>query len=458
MQRKTEHTAVWLQDLSENKMFNDKLSKTFTKNNLLLEKWHHKLAFPLGIIVIDGYHNYEALISLLNIQLKNKCERVIVINSSPDALNRDEVIKILNYGAEYYFELLSLTENFENLIEKILRWRNIESILQSSLVRRSIVGESSLLKKMLRGIIEVAVYSSASVLILGERGTGKELFAKLIHEIDNSRNKEDFVLVDCTTIKKELSGSEFFGHEKGSFTGADYTREGAFALANNGTLFLDEVGELPLTMQAELLRIIQEGTYKKIGSNLWKQTNFRLVCATNRNLELETETGNFRKDLYDRISLWKCYTPSLNERKEDIPLLAEYFFKKNIPEPDLIIDEGIINYLKERNYPGNVRELQNLIKRICLRYVGKGPITMGDISEYDRINFTSFRKNWYEDSNLAELIAEALNEGYDAKSIVDTIKSLTTKIALSLTGSNKEVSQLLGKSERWIQLQKAKEK
>ena len=122
-----------------------------------------------------------------------------------------------------------------------------------------------------------------------------------------------------------------------------------------------------------------------------------------------------------------------------------------------VIDDAVINYLQERNYPGNIRELQNLIKRICLRYVGKS-ITLGDIPEYDRINYDLIEKNWDQSSNLTELITEALNNGYDAKNIFDTIKSLTTKIALTLTDSNKEVSQLLHKSERWIQLQKAREK
>ena len=237
-------------------------------------------------------------------------------------------MKIFSYGAEYFFEGSSITNNYECIIEKMQRWRNIESILQSSIVKKTIVGESSLLKKLLRNIIEVTVYSAASVLILGERGTGKELIARLIHDLTSSQNKGSLVLVDCTTIKPELSGSEFFGDEKGSYTGADHTREGAFALANNGTLFLDEVGEMPLSMQAELLRVIQEGTYKKIGSNIWRQANFRLVCATNRNLETETETGNFRKDLYDRISLWKCYMPTLNEKKRRYSFAGRIFFKK----------------------------------------------------------------------------------------------------------------------------------
>jgi transcriptional regulator with GAF, ATPase, and Fis domain len=283
--------------------------------------------------------------------------------------------------------------------------------------------------------------------------------ARLIHAADKQRSQANLVLVDCTTIRTELSGSEFFGHEKGSYTGAEHSREGAFALADNGCLFLDEVGEMPLRMQAELLRVIQEGVYKKLGSNAWRQTDFRLISATNRQLEEESEKGAFRKDLYDRISLWKCNMPSLHQRREDIPALVQFFLRKRFPEEEIpVIDPAVLDYLKERDYYGNIRELQHLVHRITMRYVGKGPITLGDIPEMDRQFFIPVKKSWHEHPELAGAIAEALQNGYDVKSIMDTIKSLITRTALSFSDSNKEVSHLLGKSERWIQLQKARER
>jgi transcriptional regulator with GAF, ATPase, and Fis domain len=456
MIKKDSHIHLWYMDLSVNHNSGENLVMALKKNDIILNRFHTKSEEEFGIILVAGNEYYEQMISILNIQLKPRNNRIIILNTSQLHFSNTEVIKILNYGAEYFFES-SLTDH-DCIIEKIKRWKSIESILQSSIVRKSIVGESFLLKKLLRNIIEVAVYSTASVLILGERGTGKELIARLIHDLSNARNQSNLVLVDCTTIKPQLSGSEFFGHEKGSYTGADSTREGAFALANGGTLFLDEIGELPMQMQAELLRVIQEGAYKKIGSNIWKQTTFRFIGATNRNLEAEAEIGNFRKDLYDRISLWKCYMPCLNERREDIPLLAAFFFKKSFPDNTPEVDDSVLNYLKERNYPGNIRELQNIVKRICLRYVGKGPITLGDIPEYDRVIADARKINWFENSSLTESIRKALISGYDAKSIVDRINNLTTNIALSLSNNNREVSHLLGKSERWIQLQKAKEK
>lgn len=459
MSQKANCIDTWHINLGARQQTLDALSCILGKENIAVQPFSAKTSIPFGMILVNGVEYYEQLVSLLQIQLKHLGHRIIVVNTAPAPFSRAETMKIFNYGAEYIFENAVLSQSPESITEKIKRWRNIESMLGSAMVKRTIVGESNALKKLTRSIIEVAVYSDTSVLIQGERGTGKELVARLIHDLSSANKGGDLILVDCTTVRAELSGSEFFGHEKGSYTGADRTREGAFALAHNGTLFLDEVGELPLSMQAELLRIIQEGAYKKLGSNTWRQTTFRLVGATNRNLDEETERGTFRKDLKDRISLCKCYMPTLNERKEDIPLLAMHFFKKKFGEALPSVDSAVIDYLKERDYPGNIREMQNLIKRICLRYVGKGPITLGDIPEYDRGGPTAVTEEaWYEKSAFINAITQALNSGYDAKMITDMIKSLTTKVALTLTGNNREVSMLLGKSERWIQLQKAKEK
>ena len=174
-------------------------------------------------------------------------------------------------------------------------------------------------------IVEVAHFCDSTVLITGESGTGKEQVCRLVHALDRRPDKRDLVVVDCTTIARELSGSEFFGHERGAFTGAVAARDGAFALADGGTLFLDEVGELPAPLQAELLRVIQEHTFKRVGSNTWQTTRFRLVCATNRDLLDEVARGRFRQDLYYRIAGWSRRLPPLRERPEDILPLAEHF-------------------------------------------------------------------------------------------------------------------------------------
>src|SRR6516162_7426096 len=166
---------------------------------------------------------------------------------------------------------------------------------------------------------------------MGESGTGKEMLAQLIKELDFTARTANLTVVDCTTIVPELSGSEFFGHERGAFTGAINARDGAFALANGGILFLDEIGELPLPLQAQLLRVIQERSYKRVGGSTWHRTEFRLVCATNRNLLEMVTRGEFRADLFHRIASFICKLPPLRERIEDIIPLAEHFFRQVDP-------------------------------------------------------------------------------------------------------------------------------
>lgn len=237
---------------------------------------------------------------------------------------------------------------------------------------------------MLPQIVEVATFNDSSILITGESGTGKELFAQLVHTLDKRANKGQLVVCDCTTIVPELSGSEFFGHKRGAFTGAIAARQGAFALADSGMLFLDEVGELTLNLQAELLRVIQERTYKRVGGNTWQKTDFRLVFATNRNLFEEQAKDRFRRDFYYRIATWTCQLPSLTERREDILLLAKHFISQLRPDVPPELDDPVRQYLMVREYPGNVRDLKQLITRMIQHHVGPGAITVGDIPEMER--------------------------------------------------------------------------
>ena len=238
---------------------------------------------------------------------------------------------------------------------------------------------------MLRDAVEVARFTDAAVLITGESGTGKERVAQLIHELDPRPGKRRLVVLDCSTVVASLSGSEFFGHEKGAFTGAAAARQGAFELADGGTLFLDEVGELSVPLQAELLRVIQEGTFKRVGSNTWRKSAFRLVCATNRDLAAEQSKGAFRNDFYYRIAGCTLHLPSLRERAQDILPLFRHFFREVHPDrqpPEL---EGAVrDLLLTRDYPGNVRDLRSLVLRIVHRYLGTGFVTVGDIPDDER--------------------------------------------------------------------------
>ena len=235
------------------------------------------------------------------------------------------------------------------------------------------MGDSPAWQAVLRDAVEVARFTDAAVLITGESGTGKERVAQLIHELDPRPAKKRLVVLDCSTVVPSLSGSEFFGHEKGAFTGASAARQGAFELADGGTLFLDEVGELSVPLQAELLRVIQEGTFKRVGSNTWRKSAFRLVCATNRDLAAEQADGAFRNDFYYRIAGCTLHLPSLRERTEDILPLFRHFFRQAHPDGEPPELEGAVrDLLVSREYPGNVRDLRSLVLRIVHRYLGTG--------------------------------------------------------------------------------------
>ena len=215
---------------------------------------------------------------------------------------------------------------------RLARWQEVDVLVNSADVRGRLVGRSSIWMNALAELVEAARVAKTPVLITGESGTGKELAARMIDDLDPRPDKKALVVLDCTTIVPTLSGLEFFGHERGAFTDAVATRDGAFAEADGGTLFLDELAELPLGLQAELLRVIQEGMYKRVGSGLWRRTRFRLVCATNRDLRQEVEKKRFRNDLYHRIAAWTVRLPSLRDRQGDVPLLAEHLLRAIRPD------------------------------------------------------------------------------------------------------------------------------
>jgi formate hydrogenlyase transcriptional activator len=233
-----------------------------------------------------------------------------------------------------------------------------------------IVGRSSGLLEVLQ-LVEMVAPSDATVLLLGETGTGKELIARAIHE-RSQRHKQPFVTVNCAAIPSSLFESELFGHERGAFTGANLQRPGRVELADRGTLFLDEIGDLPLELQPKLLRTLQEHTYERLGSARTKNIDVRLVAATNCDLEQLVEEKRFRSDLYYRLNVFPIRIPPLRERREDIPLLVEHFSRKYARRLNKQIDtipDSIIPKLQRWSWPGNIRELENLIERsVILSY------------------------------------------------------------------------------------------
>ena len=227
-----------------------------------------------------------------------------------------------------------------------------------------IVGASSGLRNVLQ-LVEMVAATNATVLLLGETGTGKELIARAIHE-RSRRQKHAFVTLNCAAIPSSLFESELFGHERGAFTGANMQRAGRIELADRGTLFLDEVGDMPLELQPKLLRTLQEQTYERLGSARTKSVDIRLVAATNCDLEQMVEDKQFRSDLFYRLNVFPIRIPPLRERLEDIPLLVHHFTQKYARRMNKAIDtipESTIQKLQRWSWPGNVRELENLIER-----------------------------------------------------------------------------------------------
>jgi len=256
-------------------------------------------------------------------------------------------------------------------------------------------------------------------------------------------------VLDCSTVVPELSGSEFFGHERGAFTGAASERDGAFALANGGTLFLDEIGELPLPLQAQLLRVVQEHSYKRVGGNTWRRTEFRLVCATNRDLSELVRRGEFRADLYYRIASFVCKLPALRDRSEDIILLAQHFLRQacpNVEAPDL--DPAVRNYLLRREYPGNVRDLRQVVSRLMYRYVGDGMITVGNVPPEERPPPEQENGRWL-DLPFERAIQRALLFGAGLKEIGRAAEDIAVRIASEQEdGSLSRAARRLGVTER----------
>ncbi len=230
-----------------------------------------------------------------------------------------------------------------------------------------IVGDSAALRRVLEQVDMVAP-TDATVLIQGESGTGKELMAEAIHR-RSQRAKQPLVRVNCSAIPRELFESEFFGHAKGAFTGALRERIGRFQMAHGGTLFLDEVGEIPLELQGKLLRVLQEGTFERVGEDKSRAVDVRIIAASNRDLFTEAECGTFRHDLFYRLSVFPIHLPALRQRPEDIPLLAQHFIEKaslrfKVPAPRLTA--SALAYLQHHEWHGNVRELENAIERAVI--------------------------------------------------------------------------------------------
>ncbi|NIJ52278.1 sigma-54-dependent transcriptional regulator [Dyadobacter arcticus] len=243
-----------------------------------------------------------------------------------------------------------------------------------------IISQSKIFEKVLNKIRQVAPTNS-TVLINGESGTGKELLARAVHNLSNRKNLP-LIKLNCAALPASLIESELFGHEKGAFTGATAQKNGRFELADGGTLFLDEIGEMPIELQPKLLRVLQEGEFERVGSTKTLKVNVRIIAATNRDLEKEITEGRFREDLYYRLNVFPVLSIPLRERKEDIPLLVKHFCQKHGVDQGKVIDQvpqKVIDALVAYHWPGNIRELENVVERSIIMSPGR-TLTLDDWS------------------------------------------------------------------------------
>lgn len=285
----------------------------------------------------------------------------------------ERVIAAMKHGAFEYLEKPFDIGRLQYIVSEALEIRRLSQKSDSTTSLRgvspsdTIIGESSSMKEVFKMIGRVAA-SDVSVLITGESGTGKELVAKAIHQFSD-RSTKPFMAINCAAIPENLLESELFGHEKGAFTDAYQPKSGKFEQAEGGTLFLDEIGDMSLALQAKLLRVLQDNTFQRLGSNKTLRSTARIISATNKNLDTAIREGKFREDLYYRLKVIAISIPPLRVRREDIPVLTTYFLKryslemkKNMPA----LPPESMDLLVNHNWPGNVRELENLIKRLIL--------------------------------------------------------------------------------------------
>ena len=299
------------------------------------------------------------------IMLKNEGLGVLSVDRiySEEQGNVEDDLRVLTIVASLIAQFIKLWESYEK-VEK--EKESLKRELKGKYSIENIIGSSDRMQEVFESIHRVSP-SKATVLLRGESGTGKELVAKAVHYM-SPRSKGSFIKFNCASIPEGLLESELFGHEKGSFTGAVAARKGKFELANKGTIFLDEIGDLPLMLQPKILRVLQEREFERVGSEKTMKVDVRIIAATSRNLETLAAQGKFREDLYFRLNVIPLFLPPLSEREEDIPILIDFFLQKFNKENNrsVVLDKGALQVFLNYNWPGNVRELENTIERLVI--------------------------------------------------------------------------------------------
>ena len=363
----------------------------------------------------------------------------------------DTAIEAMRLGAYDYISKPFKVDSIKVILEKALERRalslevgRLKGELQQKYSFHNIIGNSSAIRQVFEMIRRVS-HSRTSVLVSGESGTGKELVAKAIH-YNSTRKDEAFVVVNCGAIPDNLMESEFFGHTKGAFTGAIAPKKGLFEVAHGGTIFLDEIAELSMTLQVKLLRVLQERRIKPVGSTDEFAVDVRVVAATNKSLEEEVQKGNFREDLYYRLNVIQMRLPALRERKSDIALIAEHFVEKYCEELGREIEgfsRDAMAAISAYGYPGNVRELENVIER-AVTFETSSRITLDSLPAH----ISEHKATVMDDPFAALSIGE---DGVDLESVLESLeKKLIFDALRKARGVRTEAAKLLNISFRSI--------
>lgn len=349
------------------------------------------------------------------------------------------VIEAMRFGATDYFpkpfrlvdinNAIVRTKRFIELTRELKQTKSDLNLLSRKLIETigvQILGDSKGVQNLVSMMTKVARTNNTSVLVLGESGTGKELVAHGIHYL-SKRNKQTFYSVNCSAIPESLFESEFFGHKKGAFTGAIEDKEGWFEIADKGSLFLDEISDMPLGQQAKLLRILEERKVNKIGSRQSRNVDVRVIAASNKNLEEMAQNNKFRLDLFHRLSIFVIEIPPLRDRKEDIPILLDYYMKfyaKQMDSKVSSIDYEVVKMLTNYSFPGNIRELKNMVERAVI------------LCEEPVLTLNYFRLNRSGKNNLDETTNSSNALGTGNFDLEDNVKALIIR-ALEKTNNNK---------------------
>ena len=368
----------------------------------------------------------------------------------------ENAVSTMKAGADDFiskgFGVDELTLRIDNLLKKKQKIEHLEfenRILKETIQQQysdyKIIGQAPVMKKLIKKIHKVAEDAQSTCLIFGETGTGKDLVARNIHAL-SSRNEAPFVPINCAAIPENLIESELFGHERGSFTGAHTAKQGKFEIANGGVIFLDEIGELPLSLQVRLLRVLEERSFYRIGGKVPINVDIMILVATNKDLRKLVREGDFRQDLFYRLDVITIETPPLRKRKQDIPLLTQFFLDKFNRErkKNIALSDEALNLLIHHNFYGNVRELRNIIEDAFV-LCEDGLIVPENLS-IGRSSYQKMRQTETKDDLIPK---EFIPQAYD-KAVMEFEKQYFKKILELNEWNSKEAAKDAGISREWL--------